>query len=415
MSHPGTQNSKPATDSLKVGRLKTGYLVLAALNTLANCYFFNYLVFYLRDRFGFGNRGNLWVSALYGFIYIFSAWQCGKFAQRRGYLTSLKLGFSGLMALMLVGGFLGSAAGVICIVAAYSIALLFTWPALEALVSENETHSGVQHMVGIYNCTWSAAAAVAYFTGGPLYDRMGRGAIFWLPAGLFLVQLILLHWLSFRRMTVMPATPDPEGQQPPPELAAGRRTVNPHGFLKMAWLANPFAYVAMNTLLAVMPGIAQKLDLSPTRVGLYCSIWFFARFAAFAFLWKWTGWHYRFRWLFSAFVALIICFMFLLLARELWVFVLAQIFFGLSAGLIYYSSLFYSMDLGEASAEHGGLHEAAIGAGICAGPAVGAVSLQFLPHHPNAGTFAVTGLLVFGLGGLLFLWRTQQTRMRTMN
>ena len=50
-------------------QLKTGYFVLAALNTLANCYFFNYLVFYLRDRFGFGNRENLWASALYGLIY----------------------------------------------------------------------------------------------------------------------------------------------------------------------------------------------------------------------------------------------------------------------------------------------------------------------------------------------------------
>ena len=391
-------------------QLKTGYFVLAALNTLANCYFFNYLVFYLRDRFGFGNRENLWASALYGLIYIFSAWQCGKFAQRRGYLTSLKVGFSGLMMLMLIGGFLDSAPGVICILAAYSVMLLFTWPALEALVSENESKSGVQHMVGVYNCTWSAAAAVAYFTGGPLYDRLGRGAIFWLPAGFFLVQFILLHWLSQRRGTVMAPAPDPGDPLPFAEPEAGRRTVNPHGFLKMAWLANPFAYVAMNTLLAVMPGIARKLDLSATQVGLYCSIWFFARFAAFAILWKWTGWHYRFRWLFSAFLALIISFTFLLLARQLWMFALAQVFFGFSAGLIYYSSLFYSMDLGEASAEHGGLHEAAIGAGICAGPAVGAASLQFLPHQSNSGAFAVSGLLLLGLGGLLLIWRSQRAR-----
>lgn len=390
-------------------QLKSGYFVLAALNTLANCYFFNYLVFYLRDQFGFGNRQNLWASALYGFIYIFSAWQCGRFAQRRGFLTSLKVGFSGLMLLMLIGGFLTSAPGVICILAAYGILLLFTWPALEALVSENETKSGVQHMVGVYNCTWSAAAALAYFTGGPLYDRMGRGAIFWLPAGLFLTQLILLQRLSHRSKTALPTPAGPDEQAGAAEPGAGGRAMNPRGFLKMAWLANPFAYVAMNTLLAVMPGIAQKLDLSPTRVGLYCSIWFFARFAAFGILWKWTGWHYRFGWLFSAFLALIISFTFLLLAGKLWVFALAQIFFGLSAGLIYYSSLFYSMDLGDASAEHGGLHEAAIGAGICAGPAVGAASLQFLPDQPNAGAFAVTGLLGLGLGGLLALRRSQRS------
>jgi MFS family permease len=189
---------------------------------------------------------------------------------------------------------------------------------------------------------------------------------------------------------------------PPP--AAYRQPIRPEGFLRMAWLANPFAYVAMNTLLAVMPGIAEKLSLSPAQVGLYCSIWFFGRLAAFAILWKWTGWHYRFRWLLGAFVTLIASFMFLLLARQLWIFTVAQVFFGLAAGLIYYSSLFYSMDVGEASAEHGGLHEAAIGAGVFAGPAVGAASLQFLPHHSNTGVFAVTVLLLTGLAGLIVIW-----------
>ena len=57
----------------------------------------------------------------------------------------------------------------------------------------------------------------------------------------------------------------------------------------------------------------------------------------------------------------------ILLARQLWLVVAAQVFFGLATGLIYYSSLFYSMDVGEASSEHGGLHEAFIGAGIFLG------------------------------------------------
>jgi predicted MFS family arabinose efflux permease len=388
-------------------QLKTGYFVLAALNTFANCCFFNYLFFFLHDRFGFDNRQNLWVSALYGFIYVFSAWQCGKFAQRHGFLKSLKLGFGGLAVLMVIGGLMPSAFGVLCVLVGYAIVLLFTWPALEALVSENETRQGVQHRVGVYNCVWSAAAALAYFTEGRLYDWQDRGAVFWLPAGLFTCQFVLVHWLA-RHASRPAAAPSPPAAEPapPPEPAALRQSGRPQAFLKMAWLANPFAYVAMNTLLAVMPGIAEKLALSPTQVGLYCSIWFFGRFAAFAVLWRWTGWHYRFRWLLAAFLTLIISFVVLMTIRDLRVFVLAQVFFGVAAGLIYYSSLFYSMDAGETKGEHGGLHEAAIGAGVFAGPAVGAASLQFLPHHSNTGVLAVSALLVLGLFGLLFLWKT---------
>lgn len=386
-------------------QLKSGYYTLTALNTLATSYYLNYLFFYLRDRFGFGDRENLWVTALHGFIYALAAWQCGKFAQRQGFHASLKLGFAGLTVCMVTGALAHTALGNLITLAAYSVVLLFIWPALEALTSEREPPERVPHMVGIYNCTWSAAAAVAYFTGGKLYDSLGAGAVFWLPAAIFLGQLLLAFWLSHQaRSVVVPEMKIPDTGPRHPEAAAFRRSASPQTFLKLAWLANPLAYVAVNTLFAVMPGLAQKLNLSPTRVGLFCSVWLFGRLAAFALLWRWTGWHYRFRWLAAGFVMLIASFALILLASQLWIVVSAQIFFGLASGLMYYSSLFYSMDVGEAKGEHGGLHEGAIGLGIGAGAAVGAASLQFFPQHPNAGTIAVTILLAVGFCVLLWIW-----------
>ena len=386
-------------------QLKVGYLALAGMNTLATSYYFNYLFFFLRDHFGFGNRGNLWASALSGFIYIFAAWQCGKFAARFGRVLSLKLGFFAL-CLVMVGGALAAhnVEAQLAVLAVYSAVLLLTWPALEALVSERETQAGVQAMVGIYNCTWAGAAAFAYFTGGKLYDALGAGAVFWLPAGIFGCQFLLLLWLEQQHDAVLAATPEPPRENhPAPESSAQGQPVSPQTFLKMAWLANPFAYVAINTLFAVMPGVAEKLALSPTRVGLFCSVWLFGRFAAFALLRQWRGWHYRFRWLLAAFLVLIVSLGAILLATQLWLVVAAQIFFGLATGLIYYSSLFYAMDVGQASSEHGGMHEAFIGAGIFLGPATGAAALTFAPEAPNAFTWAVSGLLVLGFGGLVWL------------
>ncbi|HHY84447.1 MAG TPA: MFS transporter [Verrucomicrobia bacterium] len=396
-------------------QLKIGYFGLTALNTLATSYFLNYLFFYLRDRFGFGNRENLWVSALHGFIYIFSAWQCGRFAQKRGFHTSLKAGFAGLALWIGAGALLDSVPGLLLVVAGYSVVLLFTWPALEALVSEGESRDGVQHMVGIYNCTWAAAAAFAYFTGGMLYEYCAheysaRIAVFWIPALLCLLQLGAVFWLEKRARTVAKPQRSAMATAPHPEPVALQQPVSPAGFLRMAWLSNPFAFVAINTLWAVMPGLAVKLGLSPAQVGLFCSVWLFGRLASFAILWKWNGWHYRFRWLLGAFVLLIGSFLAILLAKLLWVVVVAQVFFGLATGMLYYASLFYSMDVGETQAEHGGLHEAAIGLGIFAGPAVGAVSLQFLPHVPNAGVYGVSALLMCGLAGLVALRVTARQR-----
>jgi len=384
-------------------QLKAGYFTLAGLNTLATSYYFNYLFFFLRDHFGFGNRGNLWVSALSGFIYIFAAWQCGKFAARHGAVLSLKIGFPALAAVMVGSAFLAqNVTGLLVMLALYSVVLLLTWPALESLVSERETQAGVQEMVGVYNCSWAGAAALAYFTGGKLYDALGGGAVFWLPAGIFLLEFILLLWLEKYHHAVFAATPEPPRETHTPERAALQQPVSPKAFLTMAWIASPFAYVAINTLFAVMPGIAHKLDLSPTRTGLFCSVWLFGRLAAFALLWKWRGWHYRFRWLLASFLMLIVSLAAILQAHELWVVIAAQISLGLAVGLIYYSSLFYAMDVGEASSEHGGLHEAFIGMGICMGPATGAAALTFAPQCANASTWAVSALLVLGLGGLVW-------------
>jgi predicted MFS family arabinose efflux permease len=174
----------------------------------------------------------------------------------------------------------------------------------------------------------------------------------------------------------------------------------------MAWLANPFAYIAINTFIPMLPTLAAHFHLTPMFAGFACSLWCFVRFGTFVVLWFWTEWHYRFRWLVAAFVLLIVSFAAILIVPNLVAVLAAQIVFGIAIGLIYYSSLFYSMDAGEDKGEHGGIHEAAIGVGNCIGPAVGAVSLQWVPQYANSGAIAVSGLLLIGLGGLVAIWKT---------
>ena len=394
------------------GGLKAGYYVLTALGTIASQYHFNYLFFLLRDQYGFGDRDNLWVSALHGAIYIVSAVQCGRFAERRGYHLSLLVGFGGLAVCMVAGAAMTSAMGVLTVLAVYSIVLLFIWPALEALVIEHEPPGRLPHMVGIYNCTWSGSAALAYFTGGPLYDWIGPRAVFGVPAVIFAVEFVLVLWLRRAATALVVPAPIASSTLPEhhPEPSARNQPVSPETFLRLAWLANPLSYVAVYSLLAVVPGLAMRFGLSASEVGLFCSVWFFGRLVAFVGLWQWTGWHYRFRWLVGGSVLLVVSFATILLSPVLWLVILAQIIFGLSTGLIYSSSLFYSMDIGEAKAEHGGWHEAMIGVGIFAGPAVGALSIHLLPSVPQADVWAVTGVLVAGLVAIGIVWQRAKRR-----
>lgn len=383
-------------------RKQIGFL-LTALNQVGCAYFGNYVFFLLRREYGFGNAENLLAGALHGLVYVPAAIWGGRFAERRGLAAAMRTGFLGMALALGVGALWPSVIGTLATLVAWTVAMCFTWPALEAHAMLGEDGRGRQRMVGLYNVTWASASAVMYFAGGAVLDRFGPRSLFWVPAGLYLLQLAVVFWLERQPVETPPSAGENSAEPHHPEAAAYQQPVPPQTFLKMAWLANPFAYIAINTVLAVIPQLAANLKLTAAQTGMFCSVWLFARLGAFALLWRWSGWHYRFRWLLAAFLGLIAGFATLLLAGQFWLLILAQLVFGLSAGLVYYSSLFYAMDVGETKSEHGGLHEASLGAGICVGPAVGAAALHFAPGHPNAGTLAVAALLAVGLVGLIAL------------
>ena len=378
-------------------KFRAACYTVEGINSFAVVIYFNYLYFFFRDQFGFDDRQNLELAAFIGVIYVFASLWAGKFAQRCGYFMALKIGF-GVMALGLaVGSQLHTVAGAIAAACVVNVGMCCIWPTLEALVSEG---ANAARAVGIYNITWAVNNAVAFFIGGMLIQKFGYQTIFYLPLAFMLLQFALVFWLE--KILAVETAPETgndfsarEANQASPAVAKN--------FRRMAWLANPFAYIAINTLIAVLPGIAAKFQLSTSLAGFVCSLWCFARVVAFVTLWRWTGWHYKFPWLAGAFALLIISFTTILVAHTLAVVLVAQVFFGAGIGLIYYSSLFYAMDAHDSSSEHGGIHEAAIGVGNSVGPAVGALALWLAPQNAGVSAWAVSGLLTTGLCGLFWL------------
>ena len=390
---------------------KAGYFVVEGLNSLATVFYFYYLYFFMQKAFGFGNAANLLLAAFNGFLCMLASWWGGKFAQRCGPFMALKIGFGLMTVSLAVGWQVNSAAAHVIVMGFNVIGMCFTWPTLEALVSEGETPAGLQRNVGLYNVVWAGTGALAYFAGGAILDQFGLKSLFVIPLVIEAFLLGMTFWLAAQASR--PTTYALHTAAPPSDTTLDlTASLNPRPiakarmFQRLAWMANPFAYIAINTLLAVSPGIAAKLELSTMLAGFCCSVWCFARVGAFLALWFWTGWHYRFRWLLVSYCTLVVTFAIILLVPNLTVLIVAQLLFGGALGLIYYSSLFYSMDVSQTKAEHGGIHEAAIGLGNFAGPAVGAASLYLVPQYANAGAVGVSVLLVLGLGGLLFIRRS---------
>ena len=397
------QTARTAHRGVAAPGLKTGVFALAGSNSLATTWFFYYIYFYTPDKFGFGQLQNFELAALLGAVYAVVAFYAGRFAQRAGYFASLQLGLGIMVAAILLAGRMTAAGPAVALFAVATAGMSCTWPALEGLMSEGETRARLRGLVGIYNCSWAVTSALGYFTGGAMQKSLGRQSLFFVPAGLLFLEMVFSFWLERQvNRQPLPARDDP-GPLPAPSAEARHSPVSPRTFLKMGWLANPLAYLAINTIVATIPTLAGQFNLSVTLAGVVCSIWLFSRAGAFVLLWIWPNWHYRFRFLAGAFAVMIVSFGAMLLATSLWVLVISQAVLGLSFGLIYYSSLFYSMDVGETKGEHGGFHESAIGAGLCSGPAIAAAALLLFPAHPSSGTLAVCLLLLGGLGGLFWL------------
>ena len=384
---------------------KSGCFLLTALHAFGTTYFFQYILFTLRQEHGFTPASSLLFCALHGLVYTISSLQGGRYAQRKGCTRSIAIGLAGMSASLFAGLWLKTGVGVTTLMVMWSIFMCFTWPAIEAIAGDEPDRASVAQSIGIYNLTWSASACLAYFTGGALIDLLGPQSLFYVPASIHLFSLLLLPQL----LSADAGKCSPQQVEDGPEPEAFRQPVSPRAFMKMAWLANPFAYIAINTLPAAVPFLSTQMGFDKVQSGYFWATWFFVRLATFALLWRWTGWHYRFRWLLAAFVGLTGSLAVMLLSHEFWLLLAAQAVFGLSTGLLYSSSLFYAMDNGDEKSKHGGLHEALIGIGICLGPAAGVAGIAIgnqssaAAAWPVSASLAVVGLLIIGLLGLLWL------------
>ena len=370
--------------------------LIELINCYAAIYYSNFLFFYLRETFGFGEWENLLTAAFGGFIYIIAAWQGGKLTERYGCIRMLYLGACGVIMALALGLVCTTPPAQVMVFCLWTVGICCIWPALETVISD-QAGASLSKMVGIYNVTWAAGAALSYFTAGILIEKLGIKSLFWIPLGLTFVELALLScaagWLKKEKIF----------QYHEKHLSPAVGPADAKRFQRMAWIANPFCYVAINTVIPLVPSISEKFDLSTGMAGIVCSLWMFARMAAFAAFWRWTGWHYRFQWLAGSFLLMIICFFGFLMARSIGMLLVAQVGFGLSIGLIYYSSLYYSMNVTENQGVNAGLHEAMIGAGMFIGPAFGAATLYLVPASIGIGALSVGGLLCAGFSGMLFV------------
>jgi len=354
-----------------------------------------------------GPSRRLWLSAIWGFAYIFISLLAGKFSERFGPRRSSVSALS--MSVLTASLALSSIAFprywmLILVMFPFNLTASFIWPAIESGVTRTRAKLNLSSRIMLYNLSWSSAGFAAFFTHGVL-EKWSWYTIFAVPAIAVGIGALVLGIFGVRSKDIT--------AQNVPVASAAHETLSKadiarrgQTFLKMAWIGNGFAYLAIYVLFPVTTQLALMAGIKDLATAGYVgSIWFMIRVFAFGALFLWTGWHYRLAWQIGPLVAMAGSLCAMLLFHQLAVFVIGQMVFGISIAVLYSGSLYYAMHVSAGHGGHAAFHEAVIGIGTMVGPTIGALvatgDLDAAAMRKIAA--GVTAVLLLGAVGMAVL------------
>ena len=356
------------------------------------------IFFFTEHHFGWGLRQNLLLACAQGMAYVIGSLASQHVAAHFGRRRAL-IGVVLVLALLsLTAWQAASPAWMVVTLVVYMFVAAMVWPALESLVCSDAADAHVMsRRVGKYNLVWSGTNAVTLAFSGAIIAYW-RGGLFILPA--------LAHVASAIVLWAVPAI-DPPGaasavasgssvhEEPEPKLLAQRTLA-----MWLARIALPATYVIVYSLSAMMPLLPVLAPLRTSSRTAVASVWMIARLLAFVVLGMTAWWHTRPRILLMAAIVMLPAFWGVTISNfldnqslALSTMILSQVVLGVTIGIIYAGSLYFGMVLSEGSTEHGGYHEALIGAGSVLGPGAAALTQWRWPGDLTAGVIAVSAII----------------------
>jgi MFS family permease len=357
------------------------------------------------QKLGASAGTRLWITAAWGFAYIFVSFLGGRVAEKLGprragaTMCAACVG-TALLGLVALLPSLQTIWMIPLVMLPFNVTCTMIWPALESGLTRSPGAMGLSRRTAFYNLSWGAAGFLGTFTHG-VVESTSFATVFVVAAvSCGMAALVLSVWAVPASMIGAHQVPEEEaGEQELVDPAARRRA---GVLLKMAWVANPLSYMAVYVLMPVMTQLCERAQIVDWRwAAMVGSIWFVVRFLGFAVLGRWKGWHYKVRWLMGPLVALGASLAAMLLVPNAWVLVGGQVVFGFSTAVVYSASLYYAMHVSSGHGGHAAFHEAMIGVGTVVGPVIGALASMGEGGGGEVAmpriALAVTGVLVAGI------------------
>ncbi len=347
------------------------------------------------------------VPAIGSVIYIAFTLLSGRWSDRLGRTGLCLAGNAMLILFTLLVYRCGSVAQLLALVPLMGIGKALYWPVVEASVADLSGPARLTHNIGRFNVAWSAGKASGFLLSGLLLARYGFRPTF--LAGTVLVILAFLFLPKGRLalpVTVDLAQPGVGGRalQVP---AAKRRA-----FRNMGWLANLAANGVAAVLVSQLPAWFVDRSWSENRFGLFLALVFLTQTFCFLLL---AG---RVRFIYSArrllgpqVVAGVPLVILPWLPTWGWYGAFALLL-GVSFGVSYASSIYYSLHTERGKGMNAGIHEALVGAGGFLPPLLAGLLARGVGWL-GAPYLLAAGWLLLALLGQYGIWRRWRRELAT--
>jgi predicted MFS family arabinose efflux permease len=368
------------------------YHIIAGLNSFACSLFLLSIFFWSRERYDFTNTENLLLGAVQGICYIISARIGGRLSDRWGHHRLLVVGLAGMAFFTLTGWIPEYHAMPYLVLAGYTIFMGGTWPSLMSGVMHLPGKFNVPQRLGIYNLVWSFSGTLGFFMSGFIFTR-DADSILWITG---IIHVIQLGWIFYHRNRHVV-----EGSSAMtfPHIGNEKSREVKDYLTRLSWLSNSVGYFLAGSFSALTPHLGVKLGLSQTwTIWLGASL-LGARGIGFLLLRKWDGWHYSYACSLVALWSAPLLLAMVFFSNSIPVVAIACLLLGLSLGLSYYMSIYYSLDARDEKGGQGGLHESIIGMGVLFGPLTGAVGGYLTGTTIGAkATIVISALIISAIG-----------------
>lgn len=401
----------PPKDLLTVRLPRGPLLLMVYIAAMGSAYWVNFIWFYLDARWQTKPATNLLINSGFGLFYFVGCLATARATRRFAARHMLIAGFSVLIVLTLFSAKSATASAIAKIICLHAFVVSWTWPNLEMLLTAGHHGKSLGRAIGRYNIAWALTSAVSLAVAGKFYEWDNR-TLFAIPIAAWVIGI----FMSRRFIPIFghpnEVHPVDEGEPPADTSHEARGLADLMKTLSRS--GNMASYIMLSTLIPTLPAVTKNLGLELGEATAFGSIWAFSRVASFFLMGRWHGWHFRPFVFMGAMVSLPILFSLILISPSLLVVGLSQVLLGLAVGLVYASSLFYSLH-GAAPTSEAAYHEAVIGMGMMAGPLLAAfggyLGGQWGYRQTHTISIAVSLILLIAVVLMARRWRADTREM----